>query len=268
MTITTLSRTFPSTRTTSVRRTFSAEWTKLRSLPSTWRTVAIASVMGIGLGAAVAEAQVSSWKTMTSAQHAAFDPTSASMFGLLIVIVLIGALAVRTVTAEYTTGMIRTTFTAMPSRRGVLAAKAVAAAGVAFPVALVCDVVGFQIGQGILAAKHVQVTLGHPGVPAAIVFGAVAASLTAVIGVSLGGLIRRTAPATTLLSLVLIGGSLFGPALPAGFRQYLPETVAQATVTVHRSAGLLPAGTALGILALYAALLFVAASIRIGGRDA
>src|ERR1039458_2174407 len=45
------------------------------------------------------------------------------------------------------------------------------------------NVVGFELGQRIFAAKHLQVALTHPGVPRAIVFGAVAASLVAVIGV-------------------------------------------------------------------------------------
>ena len=79
---------------------------------------------------------------------------------------------------------------------------------------------------------------------------------------------RRTAVATTALSLVLIGGALFGQFLPAGFRQYLPETATQAVVTVHRSAGLLRPATALAVLGVYAAVALWAASIRIARRDA
>jgi hypothetical protein len=251
-----------------VRRTVLAEWTKARTLRSTWRTVAVAAAVSVGLGAAVVASQVSSWDTMSAAQRRAFDPTSSSMIGLLFAAVIIGSLAVRTITSEYSTGMIRTTFAAVPSRRTVLVAKAASMAAIAFPLALFCNVAGFEVGQRILSAKHVEVSLVHPGVVQAIVFGAIALSLIAVIGTSIGTLIRRTAPATTLLSVVLIGGALFGTFLPAGLRQYLPEAVTQATVTVHHSAGLLHPGVALAVLATYAALVLAAASVRIGSRDA
>jgi ABC-type transport system involved in multi-copper enzyme maturation permease subunit len=204
---------------------------------------------------------------MTPKQHAQFDPTSASMIGVLFAAVIMGALAVRSITSEYSNGMIRTTFTARPGRQAVLAAKAATVAALTFPVALVCNFVGFEIGQRILAAKHVNVSLDHPGVIAAIVLGAVAISLVSVLGVGLGALIRRTAPATTALTLVFIGGALFAQFAPTGLRQYLPETATQAVVTVHRSAGLLRPGAALALLAVYAAVALGAASIRIARRD-
>ena len=71
-----------------------------------------------------------------------------------------------------------------------------------------------------------------------------------------------------MLALVLIGGAVFGPFLPAGFRQYLPESAIQAVVTVHRSAGLLRPGTALAVLGAYAGVALWAASIRVSHRDA
>ncbi len=71
----------------------------------------------------------------------------------MIAAVVLGALAVRTVTAEYSTGMIRATFTAMPGRPLVLAAKAATVAAFSFPVALLCNVVGFELGQRISPAS-------------------------------------------------------------------------------------------------------------------
>ena len=37
-------------------------------------------------------------------------------------------------------------------------------AAFAFPVVLVSNFVAFEIGQRIFAGKHLEVTLGHPGV--------------------------------------------------------------------------------------------------------
>jgi hypothetical protein len=88
--------------------------------------------------------------------------------------------------------------------------------------------------RSTFAGDRLQVALSHPGVPRAIVFGAVAASLVSIIGGGLGGLIRHTAAATTTLTMIIVGDVILGQLLPAGLRQYLPGTAAQAAITVHR----------------------------------
>jgi ABC-2 type transport system permease protein len=256
------------THTATTRRIVRAEWTKLRTLPSTWRTAVLTLAMAIGFGVAVAFSEAGQWHTMTAQQRQVFDPASVSMVGVMIAAVVLGALAVKTVTSEYSTGMIRSTFIAMPARPLVLAAKAATVAAFAFPVALFCNVAGFELGQRILASKHAQVAIGHPGVVQAMVFGALAVSLTAVIGVGLGGVIRHTAGAATTLALIIIGGLTVGQFLPAGWRQYMPGIATQAAVTVHRSAGLLSPSLALAVLGGYAAIALAAASLRASRSDA
>ena len=252
---------------TTVNRHLKGEWTKLRTLPSTWRSAALAGALAIGFTVAVDLAQHSR-ASMTAQQYQSFDATSASLFGVIIAATLLGALAVRTITAEYSTGMIRSTFSAMPARRLVMAAKAATVATFVFPVALLTEIAGFALGQRIFAGKHLQVALSHPGVARAIVFGAVAASLIAIIGVGLGGLIRHTAGATTTLTLIIVGDVTLGQLLPAGLRQYLPGTATQAAITVHRSAGLLTPDAAIAILGAYAAIALAAALIRVARGDA
>ncbi len=252
---------------TSINRHLKGEWTKLRTLPSTWRRAAFAGALAVGFTAAVDLSQLSR-HSMSAQQYQSFDATSASLFGVIIAATLLGALAVRTVTAEYATGMIRATFSAMPGRRLVIAAKAATVAAFVFPVALLVDIAGFEVGQRIFTGDHLQVALSHPGVPRAIVFGAVAASLIAIIGVGLGGVIRHTAGATTTLTLIIVGDVILGQLLPAGLRQYLPGTAAQAAITVHRSAGLLTPNAAIAVLGAYAAIALAAALIRVAHRDA
>jgi hypothetical protein len=135
-------------------------------------------------------------------------------------------------------------------------------------VALLADVVSFEVGQRVFTSKHIQVTLAHPGVLRAVILGAVATSLVAVIGVGLGGLIRHTAAATTTLALVIVGGAMLGQLLPAGFRPYLPGTALQAVITVNNWEGLLRPGPATVVLGIYAAIAMAAASIRVAHRDA
>jgi hypothetical protein len=264
----------PTTRTTSmptakIGRTLNAEWTKLRTLPSTWRTAVIATVISIALGIILCISQVHAWAAMTAQQRQSFDPTACSLFGIVFVgAVVLAGLGVRAVTAEYATGMIRATFTATPSRRLVLVAKAAVTAAFVFPVALLAAAVSFAVGQRIFAGKGLQVTLGQPGVLQAVVFGAVAVSLIAIFGVGLGGLIRHTAAATTALVLVIVGGVTLGQLLPAGLRQYVPGNALQAAVTVNHSAGLLRPGAAILTLGCYAVVTLTAASIRVAHRDA
>ncbi len=203
----------PPARTPRIRRIAKAEWTKLRTLPSTWRTAVMAIVISVALGAILCLSQVQQWAKMTAGQRQMFDPTACSLFGVVFVgAVLLAALGVRAVTAEYVTGMIRSTFAATPTRRRVLAAKAGVTAAFVFPVALLTAVVSFEVGQRVFAGKHLEVSFAHPGVLQAVVFGALAVSLIAVIGVGLGGLIRHTAAATTALVLVIVGGVTARPA--------------------------------------------------------
>lgn len=261
--------TTPTRPATAIRRTLKAEWTKFQTLPSTWRTAVAAVVVSVGLGLIFCASQASEWATMSPADRRSFDPTACSLGGVFLVgVALLASLAVRSVTAEYATGMIRSTFTASPNRRLVLAAKAVVSAVFVFPIVLLCDLVSFEAGQRIFAAKHLQVSLGHPGVMSALILGAVGVSLVAILGVGLGGIIRHTAGATTALVMVVVGGVTLGQLLPAGLRQYFPGTALEAAVTVHHSAGLLRPGTAIAVLGLYAAVALAAASVRVFLRDA
>jgi ABC-type transport system involved in multi-copper enzyme maturation permease subunit len=256
-------------RARTIRRALKSEWTKLRTLPSTWRTAVIAVTISIGLGAVLCISQAHQWATMTATERATFDPTACSLGGYFLVgAVLLGVLGVRAVSAEYSTGMIRSTFTATPSRRLVLTAKAAVVAAFAFPVALLAAVVSFELGQQVFAGKHIGASFGHPGVAQAVVFAALAVSLVAIIGVGLGGLIRHTAGATTALLLVIVGGAVLGQLLPAGLRQYVPGTALEAAVTVNRSAGLLRPDAAIAVLGFYAAVALGAAMLRMAHRDA
>jgi ABC-type transport system involved in multi-copper enzyme maturation permease subunit len=259
----------PHTATASpISRYLKAEWTKLRTLPGTWRTTMVAATLALSFTVIVDLVQVSQWHGLTTQQRSTFDATSASLFGMLFAATLLGALAVRSVTKEYATGMIRTTFSAMPSRQRVLAAKAATIAAFAFPIALLCDLVSFELGQRIFTSKHIQVSITHPGVPRAILFGAIAVSLVAIIGVGLGGLIRHTAGATTTLVLIIIASPWLGQLLPAHVGQYLPGTAVQAAVTGHRASGLLTPDAAITVLCAYAAIALAAALIRVAQTDA
>lgn len=91
------------------------EWVKLRSLRSTWWTLAVTVAGTIAIGTAVGH------DTMKGAS----DITNNGLAGVVPGLLLAGALGVLTMTSEYSSGLIRATLAAVPRRPLVLAGKAV-----------------------------------------------------------------------------------------------------------------------------------------------
>src|SRR6516225_4123662 len=109
---------------TRARNVLASEWIKLRSVRSTYLVLLFAAAAAVGIGYLVAHAHATHWATMTAAERAAYDPVSDSFTGLGLAQLAFGALGVLAISSEYTTGLIRTTFAAVPRRRAVIAAKA------------------------------------------------------------------------------------------------------------------------------------------------
>ena len=135
--------------------TLASEFTKIRSVRSTYWTLLVLLVVSVGIGAAITGGTAASWSHMAPSDRASFDPTQASVAGLFylgqLVIVVFGAM---TLTAEYSTGMIRTSLTAMPRRTVVYAAKATIFAIVALVVTFAAAFISFFLGQLLLGSTH------------------------------------------------------------------------------------------------------------------
>ena len=99
-----------------------SEWTKLRSVRSTFWTLLAATVLTIGLGALISNGFAGNYSSSSPSDQATFDPTNISLTGLILGQLAIGVLGVLTVTSEYSTGMIRTSLAAVPRRGRLLVA--------------------------------------------------------------------------------------------------------------------------------------------------
>jgi ABC-2 type transport system permease protein len=243
------------------------EWTKYRTLRSTWLTLGISVVAALALGVVATASDAREWDGMSPAEQASFDAASTSLVGVLFGALVLGALGVRTITAEYATGMIRTTAAAVPRRARILGAKVAIIAASTFIVALVANLAGFAVGQQILSSKSIDVALGDADSVTAIGAGALAVTAFAVIGVGLGAIVRRAAVANIVLALVVIGGQLFGSAMPMTAQKYLPFSALQASVTGKPADELLAPLAAAAVLAAYAVAAVVAAVSVIDRRD-
>lgn len=244
-----------------------AEWTKLRTLRSTWWTAAMTVAAAAVLAVLVASSTARDWDTMTADERLAFDATSTSLVGVLFGALVLGALGVRSITSEYSTGMIRTTAAAVPVRGRILWAKVAVTAMWIFVIALAANVVGFALGQALLRGEGIGVAISDGRSIAAIVNGALAVSAFGVIGVGLGAVVRRASVANTLMALVVIGGQLVGTAIPSSSQRFLPFNALQASVTVEPAAELMSAGAAISFIIGYALVAVGAAAVVLRRRD-
>jgi ABC-2 type transport system permease protein len=137
-----------------------SELTKIRSVRSTYWTLAALVLVSVGLDAAITGGQSAQFNNNPSNQ-AGFDATQASLgaffeLGQLI----IGVLGVMVITSEYSTGMIRTSLAAQPRRGVVYTAKAIVFTGVTLVVSLVTSFAAFFLGQA-LTGHGVAASLFH-----------------------------------------------------------------------------------------------------------
>jgi len=125
----------PGVRVTQLRVARS-EWTKLRSVRSTYWSSLITLLLIIGIGILVCVIFNARWPHLNPYQRADFHPLRANLAGVNFAQLAVGVLGVLVITAEYSTGMIRATFSAVPERLPVLWAKTAVFAAVAFLLTL------------------------------------------------------------------------------------------------------------------------------------
>ena len=259
-------------RLPAARGALAAEWIKLRAVRSTYLTLAAAAVAAVAVGYLVTHSDVTHWATMTAQAKAAFDPVSDSFSGLGLAQLAFGALGVLVISSEYATGLIRTTFTAVPRRRAVLAAKATIAGAVSLVAGEAIAFATFFTGQQALSVGHLQVTLAHPGALRGVLAAGFYLAVMAWAGLGLGTLIRHTAGAITTMTAVVFLLPQIIHALPAPWNvqagKYTLNLAAQQMIAQHPAPGYFGAGPSFLIVAAYAAAALAAAAILITRRDA
>ncbi len=139
----------------------SSEFTKLRSVRSTYWTLGGLFVVSVGLGIAIAAGTAANF-TDHPFQKVGFDATQTSLGAFFelgqLIIAVIGAMVI---TSEYSTGMIRTSLTAQPRRGVVYAAKGIAFTSVALVISVVTSLVAFLAGQALYSSSGVGASLFH-----------------------------------------------------------------------------------------------------------
>jgi ABC-2 type transport system permease protein len=252
-------------------RVLRSEWTKLRTLPSTGWSLLAAVVLTVGFGALYAMLRVTRPPTRP-AELAGFDPTAISLTGVHLAQLAVGVLGVLLVTGEYATGMIRTSFAAVPRRLPVLWGKAIVFALTTLTLFVPATLVAFLVGQSILSPAHLGTTLDRPGVARAVLGSALYLAAVGLLGLGLGALLRNTAAAIASLFGVLFGLQIVVALLPSSLSdhvfKYLPAPAGTAVTNLRPDPSSLGPSAGFGLFCLYTAILLGLAAWQLRRRDA
>ena len=189
------------------------EWIKLRSLRSTYAVLGFGAFVAFGFAVSRSENTVHEWSSLDAVARAAFPPLADAYNGLTIGVLMIvaGSLGALSIVGEYANGMIRTTFTAVPDRTRVIAAKALVLTATMLVVGVVVAGAAFWSSQLVLSGVGVGVSLHDPGVLRAIAATALLVPVSALIGLGIGAIARHTAFAVVAVCVVLV-------VVPASFK--------------------------------------------------
>jgi ABC-2 type transport system permease protein len=254
-------------------RVLVSEFTKFRTVRSTVWTLLVAVVLMIGISALFSAVTASQYHTFDAADRATFNPVSISLSGMMFAVVAFGVLGVLMISGEYSTGMIRSSLTAVPRRLPVLWGKLAVFAGVIFSISLVASVISFFLGQALLNSDHLGVSVTAPGALRSIVGAALYVTVSGMIGVALGALFRNTAAGiATFAGVFFVIPPLTG-LLPASISdhlsQYLPSYAGDAVWGGARSVtNALSPWTGFAVLCGYAVVVIAAAALRLRRVDA
>jgi ABC-2 type transport system permease protein len=254
-------------------RVVRSEWMKFRSLRSTLYTLLAAVALTVGIGALFSAVTASQYHTFSAADKAAFSPISTSLTGISFAVVAFGVLGVLLMSGEYSTGMIRSSLTAVPRRLPVLWAKLAVFAGVIFSVSLAASFVSFFVGQALLSSHHLGVAITAPDALRSVIGAALYVTVAGMIGIALGALLRNTAAGiSTFTAAFFVIPPLTG-LLPASvsdhLAQYLPSNAGEVLWGgTHGVANPLSPWTGFAVLCGYAVILIAAAAWRLRRADA
>lgn len=230
-----------------------SEWIKFRSLTSTkllvlftfvavigvgvlsaWlRATAIEQVMKFGAGRPEAAVGSGAPKMTMDQAESVMAAQGLNIYGipnagLQIGILVLGSLAVLLVASEFGTGMIRSTLVAVPKRLPAFWAKALVLVAVSYVLTLVASFLTFLISIPILNGYGIHMGFDRDGVVSGIFLGGLYVAGVALIGLSLGTLLRNSAGGIMVLValfFVLPFGTQLAGLIPGDFWMHVNEYV-------------------------------------------
>ena len=213
----------------------------------------------------------SRWPNLSLEERLRFHPLRANLAGVNFAQLALGVLGVLVITGEYSTGMIRATFSAVPKRLPVLWGKALVFGAVAFAVSLPAVFIVFFIGEAILSGQHINIGVSHPGVVRALFGAALYVTVMGLFGLGLGAIARTTAGGIAALAAIVFVLppiiDLLPTSVSSSIDPYLPSNAGGAVWTINPDPNTLAPWTGLAVFAAYAAVSIAIAALLLNRRD-
>lgn len=127
-----------------------------------------------------------------------------------VMLLLLGAIGAVLVAGEYSSGMIRANYAAVPRRRQLMAAKLTVVTALFTVWGAAVAAVAFFASQAILSGRDVGLSIGHPGALRLVLGSAALAPVSVLAGMAIAAILRNLAASivttvgVTLLTPVLL----------------------------------------------------------------
>jgi ABC-2 type transport system permease protein len=250
-------------------RVLLSEWTKLRSVRSTKWSLGVGFLLTIAFPFVFSFVTSSHWGSMSAHERADRHPLDIALAGVNVAQLAIAVLGVLLISAEYSTGSIRSTFTAVPKRLPVLWAKLLDYAVVSIVLIVPAVLVSFFASQAILARHDIlQISFTQSGVARSVLGGAVYVMLVGIFALAIGAIVRNTAGGIAAFAAIFFVLPPLMFVLPTSWNnaisQYLPSNAGRQLFALqHAAHTLTPLHGGLVFVAYCAAAILIAALLLV-----
>lgn len=200
------------------------------------------------------------------------DSLTSSLGGSLLVQLIVGVIGVLVISSEYSSGMIRATLTAVPSRLAVLRAKVLVTVGAVLVVMTAAAVAAFLIGNTLYNGDGDTFSLTDATVLRAVLGTGIYMAGVGLIGLALGFLLRSAASAIGVLVTLQLVAPLMVQLIPGTSGEWasklLPSNAADALMRVAPEPGQLALWPGLAVFVAWVVGILVAAGVLLVRRDA
>ena len=253
-------------------RVVRSERLKMRTLRSSWLTMALAIASVPGIGIAIAWSTERDWANMRLREKAHFDPLGDPLSGFNLAQLAIGVLAILIVAGEYSGGMIRATLAAVPKRTPVLAAKVFVFTTLTLVTMLPTAIFTFFVSEHILSAVHIQTSWSTPNVPRIVIGVALYLTVVAALAMGIGAIVRNVAGGIGAFVGILLVLPVIAEALPQTWgdriNKWLPSNAGQALMSVASDNATLSPWRGFIVFCCYALGTLAVAAVLLRRRDA
>lgn len=246
------------------------EWTKIRTLRSSLWSLVLCFAVSVIIALLFGYVLRGAYDDMSAESKANFDPVGSGFNGLRLGMIALVVFGVLTVTGEYTTGTIRSSLAAVPSRGVFYAAKMITGGVIALLVSTVVVAVTFFTAQAAIGGPH-NASLSDDGVWRATVGSILYMTLICVFSMGLATVLRSPALTLGILVPLFFMVSEILNNLPGVQRaaQFLPDAAGGIIMRKQPQDGtILTAWSGMAVLAAWAVLSLLAGYLAVRRRDA